>query len=176
MKTDDVTGATVSKRDDSSSVAELETCTGHERDGAYMSDERLLAVLEPAVETDGEREVGDEEDGRVPDVTTGPLGRLTRLCETMDIEPERDRPVDYPFLRDDMGSGLDSVWWYVTDTTGLKLIACQNEEHAEFVAAAIAAMPALIEIATAALSAAELMPHKFEHMKRLRTALAKIKP
>lgn len=71
--------------------------------------------------------------------------KLGALCETMDIEPERDRPVDYPFMRDDIG---DSPWWYVTDATGEKLIACQNEEHAQFVAAAIVAVPGLLDEVT----------------------------
>jgi hypothetical protein len=76
------------------------------------------------------------------------LSELDRLSEGMDIEPEQRRPVDYPFTRDDMDGG---VWWYVTDTTGLRLVACAQEEHAEFLAASIVAMPALIAIAKAAL-------------------------
>lgn len=75
-------------------------------------------------------------------ITANRRAELRRLSKTMDIEPERDRPVDYPFLRDDV---CESPWWYVTDVTGEKLIACANEEHAEFVAAAIAAVPSLLD-------------------------------
>lgn len=140
-----------------------------------MTDERLLTETEHG-SVDRRQSGADDED--LPVVSTGSmdLKALARLCGAMDIEPERDRPVDLPFMRDDLGSGPGSVWWYVTDTTGLKLIACQNEEHAEFVAAAILAVPVLIEIAEAALAAAELMPAKFEHLKRLRAALAKVSP
>lgn len=76
-------------------------------------------------------------------LTTDELRRIRECHEAANYEPERDRPVDAPFTRDDLGA--TGVWYYVSDTTGYKVIACRDEETAEFIAAAHRDVPRLVD-------------------------------
>ena len=75
-------------------------------------------------------------------LTDAELAEARALCAAVDFEPEPARPVDAPFAPHHEDA---ACWYYVTDTTGLKLIACRDEEVAQFVAGARSLLPAALD-------------------------------